>query len=134
MDDFLCPACHDYIRVGDHLIFKVKNSKKQSALLLLSPQIGNYSSVKHPSFNISQGEILDFFCPLCSSPLRSNIHANLAMVIMVDEKGRQFEVYFSQVTGEHSTFATDGDALHAAGADAGKYTYFKVGDKFKRFF
>ena len=134
MDDFLCPNCHEHIRVGDQLIFKVKNSKKQSALLLLSSQIGNYSSVKHPSFEITQGEVLDFYCPLCSSALRSDIHPNLAMVHMIDEKGKRYEVYFSQVTGEHSTFETDGESLHAAGEDAGKYTYFKVGDKFKRFF
>ena len=134
MDDFLCPKCRDHIRVGDHLIFKVKNSKKQSALLLLSPQIGNYSSVKHPTFEISQGEILNFYCPLCSSTLKSDIHPNLAMVIMTNEKGKQFDVYFSQVTGEHSTYETDGDSLHAAGENAGRYTYFKIGEKFNRFF
>ena len=83
----LCPKCREYLRVGDHIIFKVKNSKKQSALLLLSPQIGNYTSHKHPTFEIQTGEILEFYCPLCNTSLISDIHKNLAHVILLDERG-----------------------------------------------
>lgn len=133
MNDFLCPKCKNQLRVGDHLILKVKNSGKQSGLLLLSPQIGNYSSVKHPSFEIKQGESLELYCPLCNSSLMSDIHENLALVLMKDDNGRSFAVYFSQVVGEHSTFQTDGDSVQASGEDAGRYTYFKIGDKFKKY-
>jgi hypothetical protein len=133
MNDFRCPKCNDHLRVGDNLIFKVKNSRKQSGLLLLSPQIGNYSSIKHPSFEFKNGEILEFFCPICGSSLKSGIHQNLAMVWMVNDTGRSSDVYFSQVAGEESTYATHGDSVHAAGADAGRYTYFKIGDKFKKY-
>jgi len=134
MNDFLCPKCKDHLRVGDHLIFKVKNAAKQVAILLLSPQIGNYSSVKHPSFEFKQGESLEFFCPLCSASLKSDIHRNLALVLMTDETGKRYAVYFSQIAGEHSTYETDGDSVHAEGEDAGRYTYFKVGEKFKKYF
>jgi len=134
MNDFLCPKCKGHLRVGDHIIFKVKNDKNQSALLLLSPHIGNYSSVKHPSFEFSQGETLHFLCPLCNGSLKSDIHENLALVLMKDKKGKSFVVYFSQVAGEHSTYEIDGEAVHAAGEDAGLYTYFKIGDKFKKYF
>jgi len=133
MNDFICPYCKCHIRVGDHIIFKVRNRKKQSAILLLHPQIGNYSSVKHPSFEYSTGEKLDFFCPVCSKSLKSDIHENLARLIMIDENGKKFDVYFSQVAGEHSTYKTDGKSVEAAGEDAGKYTYFKMEDKFKKF-
>jgi hypothetical protein len=134
MNNFICPKCREHIRVGDNIIFKVKNSKKQSALLLLSPQIGNYTSVKHPSFVIQKDEYLEFYCPLCNAPLTSDIHKNLARLILTDESGKNTDVYFSQIVGEQSTFETDGESVHAAGADAGKYTYFKVGEKFKKFF
>jgi hypothetical protein len=134
MNDFLCPKCKKHIRVGDQLIFKVRNSNKQSGLVLLSPQIGNYTSVKHPAFQIKKGEFLDFYCPVCNSPLKSDIHPNLAYVIMIDEQGKSFDVYFSQVAGEHSTYKTDGDSVHMSGEDAGKYTYFKIGDKFRKYF
>jgi hypothetical protein len=52
---------------------------------------------------------------------------------MIDENGMLCDVYFSQVAGEHSTFETRGDAVKAAGEDAGRYTYFKVGEKFKKY-
>ena len=134
MNDFLCPKCKGHLRVGDHIIFKVKNGLKQSALLLLSPQLGNYSSVKHPSFEFDLGEILEFYCPLCNGSLKSDIHQNLALVLMKDETGKSFVVYFSQVAGEHSTYEIDGEAVHVAGENAGLYTYFKIGDKFKKYF
>lgn len=134
MNDFICPKCKGQLRVGDHLIFKVKNNAKKSALLLLSPQIGNYSSVKHPSFDIKEGESLVFFCPLCGVSLESDIHENLALVLMQDDTGNKFAVYFSQIAGEHSTYKTAGDSVHMEGEDAGRYTYFKVGEKFKKYF
>jgi len=37
MDDVLCPKCNEHLRVGENVIFKVINSNKQSAILLLSP-------------------------------------------------------------------------------------------------
>ncbi len=134
MYDFLCPKCSGHIRVGDHIIFKVKNDRKQSGILLLSPHIGNYTSVKHPSLEVSNGEILEFYCPVCNTSLVSDIHKNLAHVILQDETGKSNDVYFSQIVGEHSTFSTDGESVHIVGEDAGKYTYFKIGDKFRRFF
>jgi hypothetical protein len=133
MNDFLCPKCREHIRVGDNIIFKVKNSKKQSGLLLLNPQIGNYTSIKHPAFEIQSGEYLEFFCPVCNGSLMSDIDKNLARVILHDETGKTTDVYFSQIVGEHSTYQTDGDSVRASGADAGKYTYFKVGEKFKKY-
>jgi len=134
MHDFLCPKCDGYLRVGDNVIIKVKNQQKKSGLMLLSPQIGNYTSVKHPSFEINQDDYLEFYCPLCNSSITSDIHKNLAHVILREESGKCTDVYFSQIAGEQSTFATDGESVHIAGDNAGRYTYFKIGDKFKKYF
>lgn len=133
MNDFLCPVCRGHIRVGEHLIFKVKNHNKQSGIILLHPQIGNYTSVRHPSFEIRKGDPLEFYCPICNASLESDIHKNLAHVILHEENGNDHDVYFSQISGEHSTFETSGESVRAAGEDAGKYTYFKMGDKFKKY-
>lgn len=133
MNSFLCPKCMSHLCVGNHLIFKVKNQKKQMALLLMDPHIGNYASIKHPGFEVKKGELLEFFCPLCNTSLQSDIHLNLAHVILQEENGKEYDVYFSQVTGEHSTYETHGESVRVTGEDAGKYTYFKLGDKFKRY-
>ena len=134
MNNFLCPRCLGHLRVGENLIFKVKNHRKQSGLMLLSPQIGNYISVKHPSFDIKIGDSLEYFCPLCNGSLTSDIHDNLAHVILHDENDRSNDVYFSRIVGEQSTFTTDGESVSVSGEDAGKYTYFKIGDKFRKYF
>jgi predicted RNA-binding Zn-ribbon protein involved in translation (DUF1610 family) len=134
MHNFLCPKCDGNIRVGDQVILKVKTHRKQAGLILLSPHIGNYTSIKHPTFIIEKDDYLEFYCPICNGSLESDIHQNLAHVILCDESGKCNDVYFSRVAGEHSTFTTDGDSVHVAGEDAGKYTYFKIGDKFKKYF
>lgn len=134
MNDFICPACKGFLRVGDHLILKMKNSKKQSSILLLSPQIGNYTTIKHPSFETKAGEYIEFYCPLCNSSLNSDIHQNLAHLTLIEENGKRADVYFSQITGEHSTFKINGETVCQEGEDAGLYTYFKIGDKFKKYF
>lgn len=134
MNDFMCPKCKGHLRVGDQIVFRIKNDRKETGLILLSPQIGNYSSIKHPSFEFRQGDLVDFYCPLCGASLKSDIHKNLALVLMKDQEGKSFAVYFSQVAGEHSTYEVDGDSVRAAGEDAGLYTYFKIGDKFKKYF
>jgi len=55
--------------------------------------------------------MLDFLCPKCEG-----------------------NICVGDLVGEHSTFKTDGDSVHIAGEDAGRYTYFKIGDKFKKYF
>jgi hypothetical protein len=133
MNDFICPHCRGQLRIGDNIIFRVKNTDKKIALILLNPQIGNYNSIKHPSFKIKDGEELEFHCPLCNIDLRSDIHFSIAKVIMIDEKGGEYDVYFSKISGEHSTYLTKGEEFSVSGEAAGKYTYFKIGDKFKRY-
>lgn len=133
MNNFICPKCSGHLRVGEHLIFKVKNQKKQSGIVLMHPEIGNYSSTRHPSLEIAEGEILEFFCPLCNTSLQSDIHKNLAHVILEEKDGKNHDVYFSQISGEHSTYETSGDSLRIAGENAGRYTYFKLGDKFRTY-
>ena len=134
MNDFLCPKCRGQLRVAEHIIFRVRNAKKQTTMILLNPQIGNYSSSKHPTFSCSEGEKLEFSCPLCHFSFESDINEDLAMVIMQDEQEEVFEVYFSRICGEHSTYAKSGEKLYAEGEHAGKYTYFKIGNKFKKYF
>jgi hypothetical protein len=133
MNDFLCPKCLVHIRVGNYIIFKVRNQKKKTGMLLLHPQIGNYASVRHPEFEIVEGEALEYFCPACNTSLESDIHGNLVHVILHEDNGSEYDVYFSRIHGEQSTFETSGEAFRVTGADAGKYTYFKMGDKFKKY-
>jgi len=120
--------------VEDRIIFKVRNYKKKFGLLLLSPQIGNYNSVKHPEFDYKTGDALEFFCPLCSHALSTTINENLIFVLMIDNQGVEHNIYFSRISGEKSTYQVTGDSVTATGEHSGKYTYFSISDRFRQYF
>ena len=124
LNDFLCPKCKGYLRVKDNIIFKVKTSNWDGGLLLLHTELGDYSSDNHPSFRFEPGEQVEFFCPICHHRLKSARHTNLAMVLMRDNVGNEFEVYFSEITGEKSTFKLIGEHAEMFGEDADRYIDF----------
>lgn len=130
---FICPHCKGHLRVRNSIIFRVRNSKKRYGLMLLHPQIGNYDSVRHPDFELIEGEPLDFYCPICSHVLSTTIDDNLIYVLMKDDQGVEHDIYFSRISGEHSTFQVTGDKVMATGEHAGRYTYFSMSDRFTQY-
>ncbi len=130
---FICPHCRGHLKVGNHIIFRVRNMKSDFGLLLLHPMIGNYSSVKHPDFEFKEGDAIDFYCPLCTHSLSTDFDENLTYVVMIDDKGAEHDIYFSRIAGEKSTYQVSGDTVTATGEDSGKYTYFRMSERFKRF-
>ena len=131
---YICPECRGHLKVGEHIIFTAKNSKQQKGLLLLHPEIGNYTSIKHPSFKYTKGESLDFCCPLCGITLRSKFDKNLVHVIMVDKDMREYDIFFSRIAGEKSTYKISGDKeVMSAGEHSHRYTYFKIPDKVRKY-
>ena len=130
---FICPNCHGHLKVGNHIIFRIRNRKKDYGLLLLDPKIGNYQSIKHPEFEFQQGEALEFYCPLCHQNLGADFDQNLTHVEMIDKDNKEHDIYFSRIAGEESTYQVSGDTVRASGEHSGKYTYFKMSAKFKNF-
>lgn len=132
---YICPECKGHLMVGEHIIFTARNSRNESGLLLLHPNIGNYDSIKHPSFKFKAGEELDFCCPLCSSCLVSKFDKNLVHVIMVDKDKKEYDIYFSRIAGEQSTYKVGGDSstVMTTGEHSHRYTYFKMPDRMKKF-
>jgi hypothetical protein len=131
---FICPYCRGHLKVGDTVVFRVRNQKKNFGLLLLSPQIGNYDSVKNPEFEYTAGEAIEFFCPLCSHTLSTTINENLIFVLMVDSQRVEHNIYFSRISGEKSTYQVTGDTVMAAGEHSDRYTYFSISDRFRQYF
>ncbi|MBC8487097.1 MAG: hypothetical protein H8D45_13800 [Bacteroidetes bacterium] len=103
---YLCPNCRSYLRVWNNIIFTVKSAEgKKQGLLLLNPEVGNYTYVSHPSLKFFESEKVEFFCPVCFSNLTAKqINENLVKIIMVDEQLHEFDIYFSKIAGQHATF------------------------------
>ena len=131
---FICPECRGHLRVGEYIIFTARNQKNESGLLLLHPKIGNYESIKHPSLKFRVGEPIDFYCPLCSKTLDSKFDSDLVHVIMVDKDKKEYDIYFSRIAGEMSTYkVSDASTIMSAGEHSHRYTYFKIPDKLKKY-
>jgi hypothetical protein len=119
--------------VGDHIIFRIRNRERQKGLILLHPEIGNYSSVKHPSLKIKEGERIDFFCPICLQSLDASMEENLVYVIMIDEQNREHKIYFSRIAGEKSTYQVSEEGIRETGEHSDRYTHFKMSDDMLQF-
>jgi hypothetical protein len=106
--NFLCPKCRGYLNVGDRVIFAIKKEGWSGGLLLLSPELGEYSFIHHPSFTINEGEFLEFYCPICNHDLSLNGSVNLAKVVMNVGDSDEFNVVFSKKHGERCTYKISG--------------------------
>lgn len=125
--DFLCPKCKGHLRIGDQIILTVKKKHWSGGLILMHPELGNYTFENHSSFKLEEGEHIDFYCPICSKRLTSKQHDNLVMLLMRDEKNQTFEVFFSKIKGEESTYRIIGKSVEVYGKDQNIYVdYFDL--------
>jgi hypothetical protein len=129
--NFLCPHCRGHLRVSNSIIFLTKTSKGKSGLLLLSPELGDYSVKIHPEYsNFTDGEILNFICPICYENLDAEEYdKNLAKVIMQEEDGKESTIVFSKITGEKCTYQVHKGKVKSFGGHANGYKS-KFGDLF----
>ncbi len=122
--DYLCPRCDEHLMVDNQIILVVKYKDEQGMLLLMNPEVGNYQTINHPSREIREGEVYSFFCPICHYRLKSDLNENLAMVLMLDEKGKKYELHFSRIAGQKSTYKIMGKSVEQFGIDAPHYLDF----------
>jgi hypothetical protein len=125
--NYLCPHCKSYLRVWNNIIFIIKSDERNmQGILLLNPGLGNYEFVHHSSIKFNEGELLTFLCPVCRTDLTATeINSNLVRILMTDENDREYEVYFSRICGEHSTFLIENDnVVEKFGDDSSSYVNY----------
>lgn len=123
-NDYKCPKCYGNLQLGQNLILSAQSEDKKGAIILLHPELGNYAADYHPDTKFDEGDKVTFYCPICHHDLTSNKHANLSMVIMVDENGKEYDIYFSQIAGEQSTIKMLGEHVEIFGTHTNKYLDF----------
>ena len=119
--DFKCPYCANLLNVGQNIVFIAHNKWGKEGLIMLHPEIGNYTVLKHPGFKVSEGEMLEFSCLYCNKQLLSDRNKSLAKILMCDENGLEYEIHFSRISGQHSTYKIIGESLELFGEDASEY-------------
>lgn len=124
-NNYLCPHCKGHLRANNKIIISAKKQNGDCGLLLLDPELGNYKILKHPSFEIKDGERIDFYCSICHETLvAKDYDEHLARVIMVDTNNKEFDILFSKITGEECTYKVKDGIVEAYGVDSGHYTNF----------
>ncbi|BDX36775.1 hypothetical protein CYCD_01300 [Tenuifilaceae bacterium CYCD] len=123
-NNFLCPKCSGYLNVGEYVIFNIRNKKHTKGLLLLSPVLGNYTYEMHPSYEVSTGESVDFYCPICHASLSVEGSENLAAIILQEESGEKHHIVFSRKEGEKCTYKISNKTIEKFGAHANNYIDF----------
>lgn len=121
-NDFLCPKCRSFLNIGNKIVFSIKVKTDQSGLLLLEKTLGNYEVKKQEQIQYEKGDILGFFCPICHENLVSDIHLNLAKVLMIDDEKQEYDVFFSRISGEHATYKVKNEKIEAFGTEKDKYS------------
>lgn len=122
--NFICPRCNGYLNVGNQIILTAKNSQGNAGIILFSPEIGNYSTEKNPLFETSEGERYEFLCPLCHEKLASRAHDNLSHILMTDEDKKKYQILFSKIAGEKSTYKIIGESTEVYGEHRSNYINF----------
>jgi len=91
-------------------------------LILLSPDLGDYTVVYSLSFEPRLGRQYTFFCPVCHTDLTSGADERLVELDAETDDGRSERVGFSRVYGERATFVGSGpDHVTLYGDHATRY-------------
>jgi hypothetical protein len=118
---YYCPHCRKLLNPGTKVIFLVENGPELE-LVLLSPNLGDYSVVASRSMKLLDGAIYTFRCPLCRVDLTSNIDDKLVELLSRSEDDdAPVRVSFSRIHGEHATFLMADDGVDRFGEHADRY-------------
>lgn len=134
--EYVCKICRGCLNVKTSIVLaasKLHSSKR--GLVFLNPEIGNYTTTTHPSFQMETGEEYIFTCPICHSQLNSTKYKHLVRIIMIDENGKEYNIYFSGVAGEKATYKLRENKVEAkTGPDVKTYAkYFDVPEEYKKY-
>ncbi len=121
---YLCPHCRAHLRPNKKIILGAKAPDGNKGLILLSPELGEYSVLKHGTLDIKEGDIMEIFCPVCSSSLDYSKGKKLANVVMIEDNGIEYDIIFSKIYGKKCTYKIQGEQVESFGEDAEEYTNF----------
>ena len=134
--EYLCKVCRGHLKVKTSIVLAAaKKNHSHRGLVFLDPDIGNYTKTTHPSFQIKEGEEFIYTCPICHSQLNSAKYNHLVRIIMIDDNGKEYNIYFSGIAGEKCTYKIRGNKVEEkSGPDVKIYNnYFEVPEEDRKY-
>jgi hypothetical protein len=128
--NYHCPKCYGILNPNVKIILKAESGARK-ALLLFSPQPGNYHVIAPESFHLRKNEEVRFSCPLCSRDLTSKRDKAMAEISYAAPGGQTGRVVFSRVYGHQETYFVTKEEVRSYGrhADTQSVNYWGVGPK-----
>ncbi len=106
---YLCPHCRGAINADNKIILSAKSGNNKLGLVLLHEEIGNYTVSMSSSLTVKEGEVVDFYCPICHQCLNIKKGEALARYIRLENGTDETSIIISRAYGERITFKVDKD-------------------------
>ena len=128
--NYHCPKCFGILNPNVKIIVKAE-CQGRKALLLFSPQPGNYDVIAPDSFPLKKNDEVRFSCPLCSRDLTSKRDKDMAEISFSSQGGHAGRVVFSRVFGHQETYFVTQEEVRSYGkhADRDGVNYWGAGPK-----
>jgi len=118
-NEFSCPECNGHLNIDGKIVFATQTKRRHKGLIMMNPTVGEYNYAHHDKFQLEKGELVDFECPMCQVDLTSEVNKEHAMVYMTAaEDNMEYELYFSKIAGQQSTYVVAQDNVESFGEDA----------------
>jgi len=118
---YICPHCQGVLNIKQDIILSAKNSKNEVGLILMHPELGNYSIRKTESFELEIGKSIMFYCPICHANLDAEGKDNLASLLLITQEKKESTVVFSKTFGEKATYHIQDKQVLSYGEHCKKY-------------
>lgn len=117
---YICPYCNARLNPNQTLILLAEHDSLR-ILVGFHPEPGNYEIYFPADAGLKQGQVWDFFCPVCRADLKIGEDEKMCAVTMLEPEVSR-RVLFSRVAGEHATYVIyDQELEHRYGKDAQGY-------------
>jgi hypothetical protein len=125
---YFCPRCEAILNPGTKIILRASRQGRH-ALLLFSPQPGNYQVVIPGNFKLHTRDEVAFSCPVCAADLTSASDRSLSEIDFRSPSGEVGHVAFSRVYGHHETYFLTQEKVTRYGehAESDGVNFFGVG-------
>ena len=123
--EYLCKVCRGHLNVKTSIVLAAtRANSSERGLIFLNPEIG-----------IKEGAEYVYTCPICHSQLNSAKYNHLVRIIMIDDKGKEYNIYFSGIAGQKCTYKIRGSKIETIqGPDAKLYDkYFEVPEEDRKY-
>ena len=74
--------------------------------LILDPQPGVYGYETNPPLSLTEGELVNCYCPFCWESLQSENYPNFVRLTMM-QGNEEKTVLFSRLVGQHKTYVVN---------------------------